>query len=192
MKRLVCVVEGHGEVEAIPDLCARILAHLDVRGWFVDPDPVRQPRSRLVDEAAPSPLRPANQDGLRRAVALAKARPADGVLVLCDSDDDCAAHWGQSAEEHFGDPRVGAVMAIREFETWLLSRFSRAELSKVRVTGAIVQKRDAKGALAKLIPGYKPSTHQLPVTRGLDIERARTQQPSFDKMVRTVERICGR
>lgn len=32
MKRLVCVVEGKGEVLAIPTLCHRVFGHLGIQG----------------------------------------------------------------------------------------------------------------------------------------------------------------
>lgn len=171
MKRLVCVVEGHGEVEAVPSLCVKILDYLGIEGWVVDKQPIRHPRSRLVDETVPSPLRPANRDGIRRVVTLAKARPANGVLLLCDSDDDCAAFWANDVQKIL-EPAQGAVMAIREFEAWLLSRFSAGELRKARVS-APERKRNAKGALKKLIKDYKPSTHQLSEVRKIDIDMAR-------------------
>ena len=40
-RRLVCIVEGQGEVAAIPNLCARILNHLGVSDWVVGRDPIR-------------------------------------------------------------------------------------------------------------------------------------------------------
>lgn len=89
----MCVVEGHGEVKAVPALCYRILRSLDISEWLVDEEPVRQPRSLLVDEGIPSPHRPCLLESVERAVELAVSRPADAVIVLCDSDDDCAATW---------------------------------------------------------------------------------------------------
>lgn len=94
MPRLTCIVEGHGEVNALPNLCSRIIKYLGVNGWYVDSDPIRQPRSRLVDEGTVSPRRQSNRDGICRALGLAAARGADGVLIVCDSDDDCAAIGG--------------------------------------------------------------------------------------------------
>lgn len=191
MKRLVCIVEGKGEVAAIPSLCGRILHDLGVDDWIVDRDPIRQPRGKLVDERVKSPRRPCNGDGLRRAVALARARPADAVIVLCDADDDCPAIWGPDALKHFVPPILGAaVMAQREYEAWLLLSYTEEQrkAAKVRDPELI---RDAKGELCKLIPGYLPTVNQLAATRHLNISRVRAQSDSFDKLVRALGSLCG-
>ena len=126
MKRLTCIVEGQGDVKALPNLCSRIKDYLEAWTWFVDPDPIRQPRSSLVDEAIRSPMRPARTDGVSRAVELALGRPADGVLIVCDSDDDCAGCWGPSARTIITARTIGqAVMVEREYETWLVLAYSR-------------------------------------------------------------------
>lgn len=121
-RRLVCIVEGHGEVTAIPTLCARVLYTLlgrEPSKWAVDRDPIRQPRSQLVDEAISSPNRPPRLEGVDRALGLALARPNVGaVMVVVDSDKDCAVAWGPPATERvrflpaprptmFGTPRQG-------------------------------------------------------------------------------------
>ncbi|MCC6527288.1 MAG: DUF4276 family protein [Polyangiaceae bacterium] len=187
-QRLVCVVEGHGEVEAVPALCSRIRDFLEAWTWFVDPDPVRQPRSRLVDQGVPSPRRPAPGDGLRRAVELAAVR-ADAVLVLCDADDDCPAVWGPSATAVVtARCSGGAVMVVREYEAWLLHSKIGATDARGRPVDSI---RDARGALRSLIPGYKSTTHQAHLTRRIPIEGLRASSASFDKLVRTLARIFG-
>lgn len=191
MKRLVCIVEGQGEVVAVPNLCARIIQYLRVEQWIVDPMPIRQPRARLVDERTKSPRRPCNTDGIRRAVALAHARPADAVLVLCDADDDCPAVWAPDALKLLTAPVPGAaVMAQREYEAWLLASYPEEQwkAEKVRDPERI---RDAKGELRKLIPGYLPTVHQLAATRRLDIPRVRARSDSFDKLVRSLGSLCG-
>jgi Domain of unknown function (DUF4276) len=191
MKRLVCIVEGEGEVAAIPCLCARILQYLGAEGWIVDRDPIRQPRSKLVDEKVKSPHRPCNGEGVRRATAMARARPADAVLVLCDADDDCPAIWGPDAMKHLVEPTRGAgVMAQREYEAWVLLSYTEEQRKAARVRNP-EQIRDAKGELRKLIRGYLPTVHQLAATRQLDISRVRARSDSFDKLVRAIASLCG-
>jgi hypothetical protein len=189
-KRIVCVVEGKGEVKAIPNLCARVLKLLDVSDWYVDPEPIRQPRSRLVDERVPSPLRPAREGGFDDAVQLAlRSRRANGVLVLCDSDDDCPATWGTVASARLGQHcRGAAVMAVREYEAWLLHGLARAASLRAPQIDA---KRDAKGLLRRYVPGYRPNLHQLEITRELDIGRCWARSDSFDKLVRSLAAITG-
>ena len=38
--------------------------------------------------------------------------------------------------------------------------------------------------LRKLVPNYKPSVHQLAVTRRIDVAALRVRSDSFDKLVR--------
>lgn len=186
-RRLVCVVEGHGEVEAIPCLCSKIRDHLEAWSWFVDDKPIRQPRSKMVDESSASPMRTPNRSGIERALLLAAARPADAVVLLCDSDDDCPAEWGPAASSIVAaNQRGGAVMIVREFEAWLLySRLGAAALGSRPVDSI----RDARGQLKAIVPGYKPTVHQLTLTRQIDVATVWGLSDSFDKLVRTLAKI---
>jgi hypothetical protein len=175
-QRLVCVVEGHGEVRAVPHLCTRIAQHLRVERWMVDPEPIRHPKANLVttpkDGQSPSLPR---TDGIERVLRLARARPANAVLVLCDADDDCPAQWGPGAAQYIKSQGMlgGAVMIQREFESWLLcSQLGKSKAASFRRLETV---RDAKGQLKKRFAGYKPSVHQLELTKTLDIDLVRTQ-----------------
>lgn len=189
MPRLVCVVEGQGEVEAVPILCARILTRLEAYTWFVDKHPVRQPRSRLVDQIVPSRRRTAFVDGLERAVALAVNRPADGVLVMCDSDDDCPAVWGPFATQAIRQIANGAaVMAVREYEAWLITSIVRSGAVGHRPIESV---RGAKEQLKRVIGDYRPTQDQARLTRELNIDTVWSLSDSFDKLVRTIAAIVG-
>lgn len=74
------IVEGHGDVAALPVLLRRLVKEAEV--WAVGVGrPIRRPRHWLVDA-----------DGVRQAVRLALAQPDCGaVLVLLDGDADCPA-----------------------------------------------------------------------------------------------------
>jgi hypothetical protein len=187
-RRLVCVVEGQGEVEALPCLCSRIRDHLGVDDWFVDPQPIRMPRNKLVTSGKGA-AGLAAKDGIRRAVTLASRRPADAVFILCDADDDCPATWGPQASEIIQSTIPGgAVMAVREYEAWLLAAMTATATIG---TTPIDQIRGAKERLAKLHPGYKPTLHQLKLTQGLNLESVQALSTSFDKLIRTLAKIFG-
>lgn len=194
MKRLVCIIEGHGEVEAVPNLCMRILRqYLGDQEWFVDKQALRHPRGNLVDQSnKQDPRKPCHETGLKRLVELAwRSRKADAVLVLCDSDDDCPAVWGPDALRVIRPLRPGgAVMALREYETWLLWNYQDEELARAGAP-APERRRGAKELLARLVPGYLPTVHQLAETRKLDIARVRERSASFDKLVRVLADISG-
>lgn len=187
LKRLVCVVEGSGEVTALPNLCTRIAQALKAHDWIVDNEPVRQSRSALVDERESSPNRPPKNESLMKAVELAFRRPADAVLVLCDADDDCAAFWGPQAARIIQERgKADAVMVVREYEAWLLA--ARLDSDKIG-TRAIDSIRDAKRELRKLVPGYKPTVHQLELTRTINIDRLSELSPSFAKLTRALAKL---
>ena len=197
MRRLVCVIEGHGEREAVPVLCNRVIRTLlrDVSDWYIDEEPVRQPRSKLVDECIPSPNRGPNTDGLNRALAMAAAREPDSILVICDADDDCPRAWGPAVPSAL--PRgnrtvaVRGVMASREFESWILWNFPKLDRKRVKAIHPDKSPRDAKKALGQLVPGYSPTTHQLDQTRGLDLGSVWASSDSFDKLVRMLAELTS-
>jgi hypothetical protein len=190
VKRLVCAVEGDGEVAAIPNLCARILIELRAEGWRVDEHPIRRPRNRLVDPRSPAPLRRCRAEEIERVIEIALARSAAALLVICDQDDDCPKTWGPDAAAVIRRRLPGdAVMAVREYESWLLWNQPEEALSAARVNPDTL--RDAKGALGRFVSRYSPTTHQLSETRRLDIGRVRARSRSFDKLVRAVAAITG-
>ena len=57
------IVEGHGEVEALPVLLRRLIAASNAYALGVN-QPIRRPRTDLVRE-----------DGIRKAVQLARLKP---------------------------------------------------------------------------------------------------------------------
>jgi hypothetical protein len=193
MKRLVCVVEGKGDVEAVPALCSRILHHLGAHDrWIVDKQAIRSPRSKLVDEGVRSPARPCKRSEVERFLALATARGPDAVLVVCDADDDCPGVWAASMPTQTQTRRpVAAVMAVREYEAWLLWSLDDATLDGARIADP-ERVRDAKGALSRVDPDYQPRVHQLLRTRQLDIPRVLKRSRSFNKLVRELARLAGR
>jgi hypothetical protein len=81
-------------------------------------------------------------------------------------------------------------MAVREYETWLL--LSYPEVTQMEAGIADPERaRDAKGRLRRLVPGYKPTTHQLAITRTLDIDAVWSKSDSFDKLVRSLAGVVG-
>ncbi|HLM44107.1 MAG TPA: hypothetical protein VK458_09575 [Myxococcaceae bacterium] len=194
MKRIACIVEGEGERLAFPWLCNRILFnHLRASEWSVNQEAFRYPRGSLVDGKSPSPRRPCVRREVDRVVRLAqRVGKADAVIALCDADDDCPAVWGPDASAVITAILPGgAVMACREYESWLLWSRPEGERTRAGVTSSPEQLRDAKGAMRHFVQNYRPTAHQLPETQGLDIAHVRARSDSFDKLVRTLATICG-
>ena len=176
------VVEGHGEVAALPVLLRRLR---DVAGsWDVAIGrPVLWPRGRLVKE-----------ESLIKAVRIAiRQRDCRGVLILLDSDDDCPAELGPAmklwAERESGGFPCEVVVAHREFETWFLAaieslRGQRGIREDASVHSAPETPRDAKGQLeARMVAGrsYLETTDQPALSDLFSLRDAHRRSRSFRK-----------
>jgi hypothetical protein len=185
--KLGLVVEGHGEHYAAPILVRRIAASIGITD--VTCTVLRQPRSMI--------LKPGE---LERAVVLLgnKVGEGGGILVLIDADDDAACELGpellRRARTARSDRPIGVVLAVREYEAWLLMSASSlrgkrglpVDLEAPPMPEAI---RDAKGWLDQRMPrGYSPTADQPALTGLFDLELARSS-PSFDKLVRELTRL---
>jgi len=112
---IASVVEGDGEVKALPKLLHRVAVEIGVSNLRTEV-PIREPRGRIT-----------RLGGIERVVSAAALRVKDdgGVLVLIDADDDCPAQLGTDllsrARAARGDKRIAVVLANREFEAWFLA-----------------------------------------------------------------------
>jgi hypothetical protein len=191
MVRLACLVEGHGEVEALPVLLRRLAA-----GWQLPVEvdkPLRLPKERLLKR----------QGELERAIQLAafRAGPRGAILILLDADDDCPAIEGPNLARRaraLGRLPIGVVLAKSEFEAWFLA--AAESLAGYRGLPQALEApedpetiRGAKEWLDKRMSpnGYAPAIDQAPLAARFDIETARRRSPSFDKFCREVERLLS-
>jgi hypothetical protein len=185
------VIEGKGEVGAVPLLVRRICN--EVLGTYAlrTSQPVRITKSRLVREGE-----------LERAIRLAQLNNhAKGpVLVVMDADEDCPAVLGPSLKSRahaIALPHaVSIVIPKCEFEAWFLAaaqslsgrRGLREGLSPPPDPTAI---RGAKEWLSRnMAPGrmYSPSVDQAALVAGMDLTAARSCR-SFDRLCREIERL---
>ena len=83
-----------------------------------------------------------------------------------------------------------AVMAVREYETWLLHGFSLEELERHGIRN-VETRRGAKELLRRVIRNYQPTTHQMACTKAMDLDRVRARSDSFDKLVRALGTLFG-
>jgi hypothetical protein len=190
---IASIVEGDGEVPAVPRLLHRIAAELGVPN-LLTPTPMRISRGKITTGG-----------GIERAVAAGALRVSGkgGVLVLLDADDDCPAEYGPlllaRATAARLDKQVSVVLANREFEAWFLAaapslagqfgfpaEFPRPQNSETP--------RDCNGLLTKARPKgqpYKETADQAPLTSVFDLKMAREHSDSFDKFYREVSRLIG-
>ncbi len=187
---VACIVEGHGEQEAVPALIRRIAGEL---GLTVQAgERIRVTKTLL--------LRPGELEK-RVALAAAKAGPGGAVFALVDADDDPPLELAGDMNRRIGiaAPRIagGAAVAVLEFESWLIAgveglcgKSGFAEGVKPLLYPESV--RGAKEWLSRFMPPahpYAPTRHQTAFTSNFDMARARERSPSFARCYREIERL---
>ena len=188
-----CIVEGHGEVEAVPILIRRVAESLYPELLVDTPRPIRVSRNQIVKAGE-----------LERAVELA-ARKISGqgaIFILLDSDEDCPALLGpellRRALQARSDLPIAVVLAKHEFEAWFLvtakslrgQRGLRNDLQPPNNPEAI---SGAKEWLSQRMEGtgtYSPTVDQPGLTVHFDLDQAR-QADSFDKCYRDIARLLN-
>lgn len=186
--KLYPIVEGHGEIKAVPVLLRRLLHdHALCFGVGVG-TPLRRTQSQLRREA-----------DVQQIVRIARCQ-ADcaAVLLLFDGEDDCPvdlAHkvrgWAQAAA---GEIPCEVVIAYREYETWFLAAVEsiRGECHIAIDAAAPANpetKRDAKGALEAFMPrgaSYAETIHQEKLSALFDLSLAHQRNRSFRKLTKAV------
>lgn len=193
--RIVPIVEGHGDEQAVPILLRRLCGRIDPSRSIEVLRPIRVHRSKI-----------SRPDELERYVSLAIRKLQGGsgaILLLLDADDDCPADLGprllqgiRSARE---DVVAAVVLAKSEYEAWFLAA-ARSLAGRRGLPDDIAPPRepenvrDAKGWLqAQRADGlaYGPTTDQPALTHAFDLDEARHGCPSFEKLWRDVERLMA-
>jgi hypothetical protein len=117
MITVVPIVEGHGEVAALPALLHRFGALMPLETGFLINEPIRVHRDRFLS----------NRDEFKRMLGLAalKCLGQGWILILLDADDDCPKELGetilQRAREVAPESRISVVFANREYEAWFVA-----------------------------------------------------------------------
>jgi hypothetical protein len=182
------IVEGHGEVSAVPILIRRIVAHYAPDVYAHVEAPIRASRTGLVQPGE-----------LERLVEFAARRTqvTDGILILLDADDDCPRELAEvlltRAKATRPDRAIAVVIANREYEAWFLAaatslRGKRGLADDIERPPDPEAMRDAKGWLAHQAAqglSYRPTIDQPALTDVFDLEEAYAAR-SFRKMVKEV------
>ena len=190
---LACIVEGDGEVEAVPIVIRRIVQGIDPSLSLKIHHPLRVPRNKLVKPGE-----------LERSIELAARRVGMGgaIFVILDSDDDCPATLGPElldrARKIRPDLSISVVLAKREFEAWFLAaaeslRGKRGLAENIESPSDPESIRGAKEWLtARMVEGrkYVETLDQPALVAAFDLLRARRAN-SFDKLFRDVVAILG-
>lgn len=186
MRKLSCIVEGHGEVLALPILLRRIAQRQSPNASFDVQPPIRVSRSKFLKL----------DEEFRRHLNLAASKcGVDGlVLVLLDADDDCPAQLApavlRKAKGVLPHREVSVVLANREFEAWYigaaasLDGFRGLEVSASDRSVDPESPRDAKGWLRQRMKSrhYGETTDQPAFAARVDLQMAVDRCRSFRKL----------
>ena len=191
--KIGCIVEGHGEVEAVPILIRRIAQNLYPELPIIVELPIRAPRNLVVKAGE-----------LERRVELAARRVGrqGAIFIILDSDNNCPAQLGPEmlhrASQTRSDLPIAVVVAKNEFEAWFLA--AAESLRGKRGLGDDIYSpddpeaiRDAKRWLSQRMEDnrtYRETSDQPALTALFDFEQAR-QVDSFDKCYRDIVCLLG-
>lgn len=185
MISIASIVEGDGEVSALPILLRRLASERDPAALVNLLQPIRVRRDKFLNK----------DDEFRRQLLLAAAKSGhDGwVLIVLDADDDCPASLGreiyQRAQQHIPHQRLSVVLANREFEAWFIAAapslqgargFSLAPEEKMQAETP----RNAKGWMrAHMQSGtYSEILDQPAFAARIDLQQAFDNSRSFRKL----------
>jgi hypothetical protein len=185
MISIASIVEGDGEVAALPILLRRLAAELEPTAVVNLLQPIRVRRDRFLKK----------EEEFRRQLLLAAAKSGEQgwILIVLDADDDCPKTLGidirQRAQQHVPHRKVSVVLANREFEAWFIAAaaslngargFSMAPNEQIQAETP----RNAKGWMRERMKGgtYSEILDQPAFAAKFDIQQALENSRSFRKL----------
>jgi hypothetical protein len=220
-KRLVIFVEGKGDVSAVPALARAVVAQIGASDVLhVDNEPFRvNGLGTLVKNQCRDWHRWIGAAGKRKdvgAILLVLDGDIDRVpgtwaqyTATYNTDAFCPFRVAALLTNEARSSRAGeafslaVVFPMREFEAWLVA--SIESLRGVQLAEGrgfvpedarfpeidIEVKRDAKGTLATIIPGYKQSLDQGILATRVDLNLAQQRSKSFARFLRAIEKLAS-
>ena len=185
IERVVPIVEGEGEIEAVPKLLHRLMSEFNVHAHVETPH--RVSRSKI---SKPNVF----EAKIEQAAVI--GGPSGAILVLLDSDHltpgqepPCilGPRLLARAQAVRSDRRIAICLAEIEFETWFIAAAEslrgreRLPLGLSRPDN-FERIRGAKEWLSSQIDGpykYKPTANQAALVQHMDLDLARQNSASF-------------
>ncbi len=195
--KLATIVEGDGEVAAVPILLRRWNQEFAPDAVFHVLKPIRQPRDRLLQNKGDCLQKSINLAvGKLRQLSIPGAKEL--ILVLVDADKECAATAGPKlqslARSLRSDMDIVCVLAVWEYETWFVSAAeSLCQYLHLDETTTLPEDPEGehcrKGWIERRFRGvkYVEPIDQPKLTSALDLTVCRRRSPSFDKLSREIE-----
>ncbi len=190
MPYIVPIVEGHGDVKAVPILVRRIIQeHIQAPDWQCD-HPIRAGNLAYLS------------NNLERYLRLALLKPkCSGVLILLDLDDGCpkeeACRLAERIRKLSPPKPVAVVLAHREYEAWFVASLESLAgqyglPEGIQYVGDPEAKRGVKEWLTAQMPkgeSYDETYHQPRMTAKMDIDSAYSRSRSFRRLLHAVGQI---
>lgn len=182
---IVSIVEGDGEVSALPVLLRRLATERDPVALVNPLQPIRVRREKFLNK----------EEEFRRQLLLAAAKcGGDGwILVVLDADDDCPQALGaeiyRRAQQYVPHRRLSVVLANREFEAWFIA--AAQSLDGIRGLAVAPDERveaetprNAKGWIRAHMQGnaYSEILDQPAFAARIDLQQAFDNSRSFRKL----------
>jgi hypothetical protein len=195
MKTVVSIVEGDGEVAALPVLLRRLGEWKNPGEYINISRPIRVRRDQFLNK----------EEIFLKNIQLAGLKCAEAdegwILILLDADDDCpvslASEVLDRAKAILPDQRVSVVLANREYEAWFLAAARSLDGVRGFQIGEDIEDPDsirgAKEWLKKRHSDrrYGEVTDQPALSAIFDLERARQSSRSFRKLCSEWETNLG-
>lgn len=194
---IVPIVEGDGEVEAVPFLLRRVLSERHGRYDIRIQRPINARGKTKLLKKFESFLEYARKDP-----------QCSAVLVLLDGDEDCprdlATCLVHTAVGLNMSVPIVIVCAHREYEAWFVASLDSETGDSIRAMlglsetavheGDVESIASPKGWIQVRMPqssGYKETQDQPALTPFIDIEHTRQQSRSFRRLCHAVEELLG-
>jgi hypothetical protein len=190
--KIICVVEGHGEVKALPVLIRRLILCDSIDAYVHIPEPIRTSRDKFLN----------NQEEHKKVLGLAAAKAQGApILILLDADDDCPVNLAKDVlkivQTTISHTNVGVVIADREFESWFLASVPtlsgyRTLQSNLTVPVYSETIRNCKGWLSERMRNrYSEVLDQAAFADRLCPSMAATNSRSFEKFHKVVRLLLN-
>ncbi|MYM33608.1 DUF4276 family protein [Duganella sp. FT94W] len=184
MINVVPIVEGDGEVKALPVLLRRLNEWLSPATWVNVVHPIRVRRDQFLNK---------EEEFLKKIRIAARLCGEHGwILILLDADDDCpramAQHLREKVEAAIPGHHLSVVFANHEYEAWFIAAARSLNGRRGFVCdGPLPEAEGIRGAkewMSKHFPkgAYHPVQHQPGLSASMDLQQAYDNSRSFRKL----------
>ena len=185
MIQIASIVEGEGEVGALPELLRRLSVWRPGSAYVKALTPIRIHRDRFLKR----------EEDFRKQLLLAAAKCGEQgwILVVLDADDDCpamlATEVSERAKRHVPHRRLSVVLVKREYEAWFIAAARSLDGRRgfhcpENLPSDPEAPRDAKGWLRQNMDSktYSEVLDQPAFTAQFDLQQAFDNSRSFRKL----------